>query len=73
MKYPQRTTRTAKKVVFFPGDTQPSSSYTATHNDVLGEEEAVNLIGNPEEARTQAERMSKDQRFVLSRGKYLLV
>lgn len=32
------------------------------------EDEVVNLIGNPEEARTQAERMSKDQRFVLSRG-----
>ena len=35
MKYPQRTTRTAKKVVFFPGESQPHT-YAADHGDILG-------------------------------------
>jgi uncharacterized Rmd1/YagE family protein len=58
-KFPQRTSRTNKKLVFLPKE-QEDTEFVAT-------DDVVDLTSDPERARTVAEKMSKEQRFILPR------
>ena len=59
-KFPLRTTRAAKKAVYF-------------QEGVLPTDDPVSLSSAPETAHTLAEQMSKEQRFILPRGKFVRV
>lgn len=69
-KVPQRTTKTAQKLVLLPPSYQHISSaqIPASIEAEIQAAESVTLTGDDEIARTIAERMSKEQRFLFPRG-----
>lgn len=73
---PQRTTKTTQKLVLFPDETAPIPPPQPTPG--IEESEQIPWYSNynevvvpdivPDAARTEAERMSKDQRTKMPRG-----